>query len=75
VKVCVKVSLVTQTFTTVYEAAEEGGYAAFVEEVPGAVSQGETLEDDSLRASIRADRCQPLRHQRRRNIEVVTNPP
>jgi hypothetical protein len=45
VKVCVKVSLVTQTFTAVYEAAEEGGYAAFVEEVPGAVSQGETLED------------------------------
>jgi predicted RNase H-like HicB family nuclease len=44
-KVCRKLSLVTQTFTAVYEPAEEGGYAAFVEEVPGAISQGETLEE------------------------------
>jgi predicted RNase H-like HicB family nuclease len=36
---------VTQTFTAVYEPAEEGGYIAFVEEVPGANSQGETLEE------------------------------
>jgi predicted RNase H-like HicB family nuclease len=36
---------VTQTFTAVYERAEEGGYAAFVEEVPGAISQGETLDE------------------------------
>jgi predicted RNase H-like HicB family nuclease len=36
---------VTQTFTAVFERAEEGGYVAFVEEVPGAVSQGETLEE------------------------------
>ncbi|HSY51345.1 MAG TPA: type II toxin-antitoxin system HicB family antitoxin [Thermoanaerobaculia bacterium] len=35
----------TQTFTAVFEPAEEGGYVAFVEEVPGAVSQGETLEE------------------------------
>lgn len=35
----------TQTFTAVYEPAEEGGYVAFVEEVPGAISQGETLEE------------------------------
>ena len=44
-KVCVKLPLVTQTFTAVYEPAEEGGYAAFVEEVPGAISQGETLDE------------------------------
>jgi len=36
---------VTQTFTAVYEPAEEGGYVAFGEEVPGAISQGETLEE------------------------------
>jgi predicted RNase H-like HicB family nuclease len=36
---------VTQTFTAVFEAAEEGGYVAFVEEVPGAISQGETLDE------------------------------
>ena len=35
----------TQTFTAVYEPAEEGGYVAFVEEVPGAISQGETLDE------------------------------
>lgn len=35
----------TQTFTAVYEPAEEGGYTAFVEEVPGAISQGETLDE------------------------------
>ena len=35
----------TQTFTAVFEPAEEGGYVAFVEEVPGANSQGETLEE------------------------------
>jgi predicted RNase H-like HicB family nuclease len=35
----------TQTFTAVFEPAEEGGYVAFVEEVPGAISQGETLEE------------------------------
>jgi predicted RNase H-like HicB family nuclease len=44
-RVCVKLAFVTQTFTAVFEAAEEGGYVAFVEEVPGAISQGETLEE------------------------------
>lgn len=33
------------TFTAVFEKAEEGGYVAFVEELPGAISQGETLEE------------------------------
>lgn len=35
----------TLTFTAVFEAAEEGGYVAFVEELPGANTQGETLEE------------------------------
>ena len=33
------------TFTAVYQKAEEGGYVGFVEELPGAVTQGETLEE------------------------------
>ena len=36
------------TFTAVYEAVPEsegGGYCAYVEEVPGAVTQGDTLEE------------------------------
>lgn len=32
-------------FTAVYQEAEEGGYVAFVEELPGAITQGETLEE------------------------------
>lgn len=35
----------THTFTAVFEEAEEGGYVAFVEELPGAITQGETLEE------------------------------
>ena len=35
----------TNTFTAVFEKAEEGGYTAWVEELPGAISQGETLEE------------------------------
>ncbi|HEY2094342.1 MAG TPA: type II toxin-antitoxin system HicB family antitoxin [Thermoanaerobaculia bacterium] len=33
------------TFTAVFESAEEGGYIAFVKELPGAISQGETLDE------------------------------
>jgi predicted RNase H-like HicB family nuclease len=36
------------TFTAVYEevpADQGGGYMAYVEEVPGAITQGETLEE------------------------------
>ena len=33
------------TFTAVYQEAEEGGYIGFVEELPGANTQGETLEE------------------------------
>jgi predicted RNase H-like HicB family nuclease len=32
-------------FTAVYVPCPEGGYAAFVEELPGANTQGETLEE------------------------------
>jgi len=45
---------VTQTFTAVYSPAEEGGYIAFVEEIPGANSQGETLDEarDNLKEAL-----------------------
>ncbi len=32
-------------FTTVFVEDPEGGYAAYVEEIPGTNSQGETLEE------------------------------
>ncbi len=31
--------------TAVFEPAKEGGYSCFVEEIPAAISQGETLEE------------------------------
>jgi predicted RNase H-like HicB family nuclease len=33
------------TLTAVFEPADEGGYVAFVKELPGAISQGETLDE------------------------------
>ena len=32
-------------FTAIYEPAAEGGYVAYVAELPGANTQGETLEE------------------------------
>jgi predicted RNase H-like HicB family nuclease len=31
--------------TAVFEPAKEGGYTCFLEEIPAAISQGETLEE------------------------------
>ena len=39
------------TLTAVYEEAEEGGYVAYVAELPGANTQGATL--DEARANLR----------------------
>jgi predicted RNase H-like HicB family nuclease len=33
------------TLTTVFEEAEEGGYIGYIAELPGANTQGETLEE------------------------------
>ena len=48
--------------TAVFEPAPEGGYSCFVEEVPAAISQGETLEEaranllDALRLVLQCQR-------------------
>ena len=41
-------------FTAVFEPAAEGGYAAYVEEIPGVNTQGETLEEarENLREAL-----------------------
>jgi predicted RNase H-like HicB family nuclease len=41
-------------FTAVYQPAPEGGYVAFVEELPGANTQGETLKEvrENLREAV-----------------------
>ena len=38
------------TLTTIYEEVEEGGYIGYVAELPGANTQGETLEE--VRANL-----------------------
>jgi len=42
------------TFTAVFQEAEEGGYVAFVEELPGANTQGESLDEarENLREAV-----------------------
>jgi len=48
--------------TAVFEPAQEGGYTCFVEEIPAAVSQGETLEEaranllDALKLVLQCER-------------------
>jgi predicted RNase H-like HicB family nuclease len=48
--------------TAVFEPAPEGGYSCFVEEIPAAISQGETLDEaranllDALRLVVEAQR-------------------
>ena len=41
-------------FTAVFKEVPEGGYVAFVEELPGANTQGETLEEarENLREAV-----------------------
>lgn len=41
-------------FTAIYREAPEGGYIAFVEELPGANTQGETLAEarENLREAV-----------------------
>jgi predicted RNase H-like HicB family nuclease len=46
--------MMAPTFTAVFQPAAEGGYIAFVEELPGANTQGETLEEarENLREAV-----------------------
>lgn len=41
-------------FTAIFEPAEEGGYIGYVAELPGANTQGETLEEtrENLRDAV-----------------------
>jgi len=53
----VTIRLMDLTLTAVYEEvpdSEGGGYVAYVEELPGAITQGETLEEarENLRDAI-----------------------
>jgi predicted RNase H-like HicB family nuclease len=48
--------------TAAFESAKEGGYTCFVEEIPAAISQGETIEEakanlaDALKLVLQSQR-------------------
>ena len=48
------VAAMTNTFTAIFEEAEEGGFIAYAAELRGATTQGETLEEarENLRDAI-----------------------
>ena len=65
------------TFTAVFEEvseAEGGGFVAYAEELPGAITQGETLEEardnlrDAIEVLLEANRALAQQTQNGRNI-------
>jgi len=38
--------------TAVFEPGKEGGYTCFVEEIPAAISQGETVEEAKAKDKV-----------------------
>jgi predicted RNase H-like HicB family nuclease len=57
--------------TAVFEPAKEGGYTCFVEEIPAAISQGETL--DEARANL-LDALKLVLHCQRDLVEKNLSP-
>lgn len=55
-------------YTIIFEPSEEGGYTAFIPEVPGAISEGKTVEEaremvlDALRELTDYRRHEALKH-------------
>lgn len=58
-----------RTFTAVFQPADEGGYIAWVEELPGANTQGETL--DEARENLKEAIALILEVNRERALEQV----
>ena len=65
------------SFTAVFEPAEEGGFIGYVAEIPGANTQGETLEEtrenllDALEMILLVRREQA---QMRRSVGAIQEP-
>ena len=67
--------------TAVFVPAAEGGYSAFIEEIPGAITEGETIEEarenlgDALRMVLECNREIARRHEppqsQRESIELA----
>jgi len=57
--------------TAVFEPAKEGGYSCFIEEIPAAISQGETLEEAK---SNLADALKLVLQYQRERVEEGLSP-
>ncbi|MCF8232609.1 MAG: type II toxin-antitoxin system HicB family antitoxin [Bacteroidales bacterium] len=51
--------------TTIFEPCEEGGYLAYIEEIPGINSQGETIEEAKENLT---DAINLMFEERRKNV-------
>jgi predicted RNase H-like HicB family nuclease len=66
--------------TCVFEEAAEGGYIAYVEEIPGASSQGETIAEarenlyDALTLLLEANRELAEKSLRQRGVRALREP-
>jgi len=40
-----RIETMQKGFTIIFEPAEEGGYTAYIPELPGAISEGETVDE------------------------------
>jgi predicted RNase H-like HicB family nuclease len=63
--------------TAVYEPAQEGGFTCWVEEIPGAISEGETLEEaeaNLLDAVKMVIECQRERSDQTRSQDSLKRP-
>jgi len=61
-------------FTAIYEEAEEGGYIGYVAELPGANTQGETLEEtrENLKNAVRL-LLECYRHEAEQRLDASKN--
>ena len=74
------VAAMTNTFTAIFEEAEEGGYIAYAAELRGTTTQGETLEEarenlrDAIELVLEGNREIALRKNtgRKRICETIT---
>jgi predicted RNase H-like HicB family nuclease len=57
--------------TAVFEPANEGGYTCFIEEIPAAISQGDTLEE--AKANLR-DALRLVLEYQRKQVEKDLSP-
>lgn len=64
--------------TAVFEPCEEGGFIAYIEEIPGINSQGETIEEakenlsDAMNLMFEVRRANQAKEKRPRIKEVIT---